>query len=109
MALTRIAFPSMPWHPGGHPLEKKKTQAALPVALLEFAPGFSDPNWCERAHVLFVLEGTLELELADGVTRLAAGECGSVDRGTRHRARNPGEEPCVLFVLSDVELAVTPR
>jgi len=104
MAFTRVPFPSIPWSAGGHPLERKKTQAGRPLAVLEFAPGFSDPNWCERPHLLLVLEGHLELELADGIARLATGECGIVDRGTRHRARNPGEEPCVLFVLSDVEV-----
>jgi len=107
MAFTRIAFPSMPWHPGGHPLEKKKTHDGRPVTLLEFAPGFADPNWCERAHVFLILAGTLELELADGIGRLTTGECGVVDRGTRHRAGNPAGEPCVLFALSDVEVGTS--
>jgi mannose-6-phosphate isomerase-like protein (cupin superfamily) len=102
MGLTRIAFPSLPWQPGAHPLEKKKTAAARPVTLLEFAPGFADPNWCERAHVFLILAGTLELELRDGPARLATGECGIVDAGTPHRARNPGDVPCVLFAVSDV-------
>jgi quercetin dioxygenase-like cupin family protein len=104
MAFNRFAFPAMPWQPGGHPLERKKTHPGAPVVVLEFAPGFADPNWCERAHLFYVLEGTLELELADGVARLATGECGIVDPGTRHRARNPGAAACVLFALSDVAI-----
>ena len=92
----------MPWHLGGHPLEKKKTHDGRPVTLLEFAPGFADPNWCERAHVFLILAGTFELELADGPARLAAGECAFVDGGTAHRARNPGDAPCVLFAVSDM-------
>jgi quercetin dioxygenase-like cupin family protein len=97
----------MPWHPGGHPLEKKKTGAARPVTLLEFTPGFADPNWCERAHVFLILAGTLELELKEGPAQLAAGECAIVDAGTPHRARNPGDAPCVLFVVSDVTLPLS--
>jgi quercetin dioxygenase-like cupin family protein len=104
MAFTPVPFESIPWSAGGHPLERKKIHPERPVVLLEFAPGFADPKWCERAHVLLVLEGALELELADGVARLSAGACGVVDGGTRHRARNPGHEPCVVFVVSDVEM-----
>ena len=37
--------------------------AGHPVGLLEFAPGFEDPNWCTRGHIIYVLEGVLELGL----------------------------------------------
>lgn len=104
MACTRIAFPDLAWTAGGHPLERKKLAADRPLALLEFAPGFADPNWCERSHVILVLSGALELELRTGTERLARGECCVIDRGTAHRARNPGSEPVVLFLASEVEV-----
>src|SRR5690242_3879212 len=95
----------MAWTAGGHPLERKKTASDKPVVMLEFAPGFADPNWCERSHVIFVLDGTLEIELEDHSERFASGECCFLDQGTRHRARNPAEQPVHAFVLSDFALA----
>jgi mannose-6-phosphate isomerase-like protein (cupin superfamily) len=104
MACVRIAFPDLAWSAGAHPLERKKSCGERPIALLEFAPGFADPNPCERAHVLFVLSGALELELADGVQRVDAGEGCWLDRGTVHRARACGRETTRVLVVSDVEV-----
>lgn len=103
MAVTRLPFAGIDWAQSPtHPLEKKKVVAGRSAALLQFAPGFADPNPCERSHVLYVLSGTLELELDDRVERIAAGEACWVDRGSRHRARNPGAENAVVFIVSDV-------
>jgi mannose-6-phosphate isomerase-like protein (cupin superfamily) len=103
MAFARIAFPDLPWTPGNHPLERKKTAPERCALLLELAPGFEDPNVCVRSHILLVLSGVLELELEGGAQRLCAGECCLIDEGTKHRARNPGAEPVVAFVVSDIE------
>ena len=100
MSLTRLPFASLGWTAGAHPLEKKKILENEPVAMLEFAPGFEDPNWCERGHVIYVLDGAFELVLGDRTEQLQAGDGCVVDRGTRHRARNPGSVPVRLFVVS---------
>ena len=97
---TALPFTSVEWTAGGHPLERKKLVGSQPAVLLEFAPDFEDPNWCERAHVVYVLEGTLEFILDDSTVRVPAG-CGCVlDRGTRHRAKNAADMPVRLFVVS---------
>jgi hypothetical protein len=103
MAFARIAFPDLPWTAGNHPLERKKTVPERCALLLELAPGFEDPNVCERSHILLVLSGVLELELEGEAQRLGAGECCLIDEGTPHRARNPGAEAVVAFVASDIE------
>lgn len=104
MAFTRVPFGSMSWEPGNHALEKKKTLLGRGVGLLEFAPGFADPNWCERSHVLYIVQGMLELEFDEGMATLSEGQCGVLDRGTRHRAKNPGDETAIVFVVSDIDL-----
>ncbi|MBY8823066.1 DHCW motif cupin fold protein [Sphingomonas colocasiae] len=38
----------------------------LRVRLVEYSPGYLADHWCERGHVLFVLEGELTSELQDG-------------------------------------------
>jgi quercetin dioxygenase-like cupin family protein len=76
--------------------------------LLRFEPGFADPSWCERAHVIYVLSGTLELELRERTQRVTAGNACWLDAGTPHRASNPTEEPAVLVIVSDIALAPLP-
>lgn len=100
MAFVRAPFPSQPWSPGGHPLERKKTLPERGLTLLEFEPGFEDPNTCLAGHFMFVLEGSFGLELDTGLERLEAGEGCFLDPGTGHRARNLGAIPVRLVVLS---------
>jgi quercetin dioxygenase-like cupin family protein len=94
----------MPWEAGAHKLERKKSLTGRGVGLLEFAPGFADPNWCTRNHIMYVVEGELEFEFEEGIMSLSAGQCGVLDHGTRHRARNPTDETALVFVVSDVDL-----
>jgi quercetin dioxygenase-like cupin family protein len=100
MTFTRLPFSSIDWAAGSHPLEKKKSFADDPIVMLEFAPGFADPNWCERGHIIHVLSGTLELVLQDRTERVEAGDACVVAPGTEHCAANPGGEPVRLFVVS---------
>ncbi len=39
---------------------------ALRVRLVEYGAGYLADHWCDRGHVLFVLDGELETELRDG-------------------------------------------
>jgi quercetin dioxygenase-like cupin family protein len=101
MSCRVIDFEAVPWQPGAHPLERKKTAAEVAVTLLEFAPGFLDPTPCRRGHAAYVLEGEIALVLEDGCeVRAAAGGAFHLDPGTVHRARNPGTVPVRLFVYS---------
>jgi quercetin dioxygenase-like cupin family protein len=107
MAFTKVTF-AAPFVPGAHPLERKKTSPHPSVVLLEFAPGFLDPNWCRRAHVVYVLRGELTLELEGARERIRTGECCVLDGGTAHRAANEGGEPVLAFVASDLQPAAAP-
>ncbi len=100
VACTRVPLAVLSWAQGAHPLERKKVGTLPNVALLEFAPGFEDPNWCRRAHVLYVLSGVLTFELETGLVQIAEGESCVIDAGTAHRAQNQGEEPVLLFVCA---------
>jgi hypothetical protein len=101
MAFERVPLTSLPWIQGGHPLERKKSWPGRGLTLLELAPGFEDPNVCRNGHAIYVLEGSLALELADGVVeRVEPGEACFLDRGTAHRARNAGSTTLLMFVLT---------
>jgi mannose-6-phosphate isomerase-like protein (cupin superfamily) len=106
MAFTRVPFGAMPWEAGSHPLEKKKTLQGRGIGLLEFAPGFGDRHWCERSHILYVVEGIIEIEFDEGFVTLSAGQCGVLDKGTRHKAKNSSDETAIVFVVSDIDVPV---
>lgn len=38
------------------------------VRMVDYSPGYRADHWCERGHILLVLEGELVTELADGST-----------------------------------------
>jgi uncharacterized cupin superfamily protein len=38
----------------------------LRIRHVEYTPGYLADHWCDRGHVLYVLEGELETELKDG-------------------------------------------
>ncbi|MCW2235612.1 DHCW motif cupin fold protein [Azospirillum canadense] len=38
----------------------------LRVRSVEYSPGYLADHWCDRGHVLYVLEGELDTELRDG-------------------------------------------
>jgi quercetin dioxygenase-like cupin family protein len=38
----------------------------LRVRMVEYSPGYLADHWCDRGHVLLVLDGELETELRDG-------------------------------------------
>lgn len=100
MACDIAAFSSMEWNPGGHPLEQKKVLAERGLTLLRFDVGFEDPNWCTNGHIIYVVRGRFELTLDDGTKTLDTADACVLDPGTKHRAKNPGNEPVELFVAA---------
>ena len=70
------------------------------VRSVEYSPGYLADHWCDRGHVLYVLEGRLETELRDGRRfTLHAGQSYQVsDFGdAAHRSSTP--TGCKLFIV----------
>jgi hypothetical protein len=59
------------------------------VRMVEYSPGYKADHWCERGHVLLVLDGELDTELADGRTvKLTPGTSYQVaDNAMAHRSQ----------------------
>jgi hypothetical protein len=55
-------------HPGetGKAIWRSFHAGDLRVRLVEYSAGYLADHWCDRGHVLFVLEGELHTELKDG-------------------------------------------
>ena len=83
MKLPQLVFTATDWsvvprteHPGetGMAWWQTFTAGDLRVRMVEYSPGYLANHWCDRGHVLLVLEGEIESELKDGRrTRLTAG------------------------------------
>jgi quercetin dioxygenase-like cupin family protein len=75
MKLPALAFTVADWekieptvHPGetGQALWRTFAKGDLRVRVVEYSPGYLADHWCDRGHVLYVIEGELETELRDG-------------------------------------------
>src|SRR5512134_2881953 len=75
MKIPQLPFTVTDWsliprteHPGetGMSWWQTFTVGDLRVRMVEYSPGYLADHWCDRGHVLLVLEGELESELKDG-------------------------------------------
>src|SRR5882757_9033384 len=55
-------------HPGetGQALWRTLDIGDLRVRMVEYSPGYLADHWCDRGHVLYVVQGELDTELRDG-------------------------------------------
>lgn len=75
MKIEDVSFSTTDWSrvtPTEHPGESGKAfwrtleVGNIRVRMVEYTPGYVADHWCERGHVLLVLEGELVTELRDG-------------------------------------------
>jgi hypothetical protein len=100
MKIEGIPFQTVDWdqiEPTGHPgdsggaawrtLEAGNVRARI----VEYSPGYVADHWCERGHVILVLEGQIVTELRDGRTFvMGPGQSYVVADGDgAHRSRSP--------------------
>lgn len=108
MKMQSIPFQVVDWleieptvHPGltGEALWRTRQFGEIRVRMVDYSPGYTADHWCTKGHVLLVLDGELETELADGRRfRLRPGMSYQVADGAEpHRSRTP--EGCRLFIV----------
>jgi hypothetical protein len=98
MRLTDIPFQTTDWasvaatrRPGAHGVATSRTKqhGDVRVRVVEYSPGYVADHWCDKGHILFLLEGELHTELRDGrVVVLKPGMSYEVSDGAvPHRSR----------------------
>ena len=101
MQMTDIPFGTVDWsavtptvHPGETGIAHWRTQqfGAIRVRMVEYSSDYRADHWCEKGHILLVLDGVVDTELADGRTvRLTAGMSYQVGDGAMaHRSTTAG-------------------
>jgi quercetin dioxygenase-like cupin family protein len=104
----RLDFEALPWDaPAEGVRSKAVSRDGRHVRLVEFAPGFLDPEWCRKGHAGYVLEGRLELAFADGAEAFSPGDALVIPAGDAHRARVV-EGPVRLFLVEEAEPGAAP-
>src|SRR5215813_14031810 len=108
MQMKNIPFGTTDWseipvteHLGTRGIAYWRTQhfGEIRVRMVEYSPEYLADHWCERGHILLVLEGTLTTELAGGeAVTMTAGNSYQVGHGVQaHRSRT--SEGARLFVV----------
>lgn len=69
------------------------------VRMVEYTPGYVSDHWCEKGHVLLVMQGRLDTELADGrkFTLLPGTSYQVADGAEPHRSST--ETGAILFIV----------
>ncbi len=100
MKLEGIPFQTIDWstlaptsHPGAPGTAAWRTveRGNVRARIVEYSAGYIADHWCERGHVVHVLEGELVTELRDGRSfTLTSGQTYVVADGDgAHRSRTP--------------------
>lgn len=75
MKIEGVTFNTVDWskiHPVEYPGETGRAtwrtveQGNIRVRMVEYSAGYKADHWCDRGHVILVLEGELVTELKDG-------------------------------------------
>jgi quercetin dioxygenase-like cupin family protein len=69
------------------------------VRMVEYSPGYKADHWCSKGHILLVLDGELETELADGrVFKMTPGVSYQVADGAEPH-RSSTRDGAKLFIV----------
>lgn len=109
MKMHDIPFGTTDWstverteHPGetGKAYWRTRNFGGIRVRMVEYTSGYLADHWCEKGHILLVLEGELETELSDGRRfTLGPGQSYQVADGAEpHRSRT-GPSGAKLFIV----------
>lgn len=98
---VKVGFEELPWEePGTGVRFKAFTRGETKIRLVEFTNEFIEPDWCERGHIGYVLEGTVDISFPHGKVRFSAGDGVFILGGEqeRHKATVIGEKVRLILV-----------
>lgn len=109
MKMSEIPFGTTDWssvdpteHKGETGMATWRTRefGGIRVRMVEYSPGYLADHWCQKGHILLVLDGELETELADGrrVTLRPGQSYQVADGAEAHRSRT-GSKGARLFIV----------
>ena len=108
MKIENVAFSVTAWdrvavteHPGesGKALWRTVEAGNVRIRMVEYSAGYVADHWCDRGHVVLVLEGSMTTEIQGGATfALSAGQSYQVaEKREPHRSRS--DTGAKLFIV----------
>lgn len=110
MAGRQVDFAELAWDGWASEVPARIKAAQMEgqrVRLIELGPGFVEPQWCEKGHAGYVVSGQYVTDLDTETWSMRAGQGFILPTGTRHRSRNTGSVPAIVFIV-DLEAASVP-
>lgn len=108
MKITEVPFSLSVWdkiepveYPGetGTSYWRTFTAGNIRVRMVEYSPDFRSDHWCERGHILLVLEGELMLELKDGRIYI-------MSPGTSFQVSDDGSNPHLAYTIKGARVFI---
>ena len=98
MQISNIPFGTTDWtgvaattHKGDSGVATWRTRqfGDIRVRLVEYSPGYVADHWCQKGHIIFCIDGEMDIDLADGRSfKLSTGMSYQVADGAEpHRSR----------------------
>lgn len=104
MEQYRILFDELEWQDGIRGARFKVFRSGnKQIRLLEFTSEFIEPDWCEKGHVGFVVQGELEIDFRGTVLRYPQGAVLNIPSGAKsgHKARSIAKVT-QLFLVEEI-------
>lgn len=104
MEKYRVLFDSLEWQSSIHGARFKAfCSGTKQLRLVEFTNEFVEPEWCEKGHIGFVIQGELEIDFRGRLVRYPEGSGIFIPAGSAsaHKARliTP---VALLFLVEDI-------
>ncbi|NNM68880.1 MAG: phosrestin [Gallionella sp.] len=100
----RILFDALDWQDGISGARFKVFRSdTKQLRLLEFTSEFAEPDWCEKGHIGFVIQGELEIDFHGSIVRYPQGSGIFIPAGSAsaHKARST-TPTVLLFLVEDI-------
>jgi quercetin dioxygenase-like cupin family protein len=78
---------------------KSRTKGDQTIRLVEFTGGVLEEDWCIKGHIGLVLDGEMEIDFGQSVSKLTKGDGLYIPEGTRHRATVSASGSAVLVFV----------
>ncbi|MGB9092604.1 MAG: hypothetical protein WCB93_00660 [Gallionella sp.] len=100
----RVLFDELEWQDGIHGARFKVFRSGTKqLRLVEFTSEFVEPDWCEKGHIGFVIQGELEIDFHGHLVRYPEGSGIFIPPGSGSGHKGRSVTPTVLlFLVEDI-------
>lgn len=100
MEQHRVLFDSLEWQNSIHGARFKVfRKGSKQLRLVEFTHEFVEPDWCEKGHIGYVIQGELEIDFHGNLVRYPEGSGIFIPSGVASGHKGRSITPTVMLFL----------